>query len=1166
MKFIQLILFSLINLTLSAQSYTMQNATVSDCNAIFTDSDGGPMGEYLHNENYTFTICPSGADSIIMDFTSFCTEMNLDVLRFFDGPDTLSPLIGIPFSGNASVPPQIIATSGCLTIHFKSDASVLCTGWAASWQTIINAPANPIFDPIPAQACNTTSVTFTLDQQVLCNSLTTANVNIFGSVGQTVSNISGVGCVTNTSNTIQIDFTPGTTQNGTYQIQLNANFTDDCGNIWPLTAFGSFTVDGCPISAEIIADDANDTICLGQCVNLTANAWDGDGNYSYVWNNGLASNAGPHNVCPVITTTYQVTVTDGTSAPTGVATKTIYVIQPVIMPNDTTVCQTTPTFDLDATPNIGFWTGPCFGNDTLQGIFHPFWCGTGVKTVTFNYYGCQSTMDITIDPNNFWTSSYLHCPGSPAFNFSNNNPGGTYSGTGITDSIAGTFDPTISGSGSFQITYTNAPCPDRTRWVTIGTVNMPGDDTICSNSGLYEPNINPKGGIWTYPANPAAITNWYWCRFNPITAGPGTHELLYTTGSCVDTLKITVFDVDAGNNLLRCVSNSPFNLTGFSPPGGVWSGMGITDSINGTFDPGASGGIDFNPWLTYTINGCSDSRRIYVRNTVIPVDPLPSFCDYDGDFTLNSANTGRTPWSGTWSGIGITNSTSNGTFSPAVAGVGTHTIYYEVNSCPDSTQVTVYQNANLRDTIVCTAEGIFDIPTSNPGGTWSGNGIVNPLNGSFLASQASDGIHTINYITPDGCAYNMNITVTILPVLNINGLPNSWCLADTNFIINAIPLGGNWSNTTTDSIFNPIQEGTGLFNISYSMGTGACLVSTSASISIDDTLLVTTFFADTTICLDDYVRIGATGNGGNELNYTYSWSNGIGNSSQNVVQPGSSTTYTITLNDGCSDEAVATSQVNIQTDFNLSFITSEMKCFDETGTAEAIVSPTGFYNYEWNTSPTSNGDAIIGKAGTSYKITVTDANNCVKEEHIEIPSYEKLIADFTVSPNDACLDLLNADFYFIDQSTGATQGNWSFGDGSNIDYVSANNITHTYQDTGTFIVYLQVQNEADCSGNVTKTVCVTPKTLVLAPTAFSPNGDGNNDIFFIHAIGIGFVDFTIFDRWGEKVFRSENIKNGWNGTFRETKMEVGTYTWQAEFHSLENNNTQTEKGNFQLIR
>ena len=133
-----------------AQSYSISNATVNDCYADFTDSDEGNSvmpSFYGHNEDYTFSICPSGADSIVLSFASFCSELNLDVISFYDGPDLTSPQIGISYSGIVNIPP-IIATSGCLTVHFVSDASVACEGWQASWTSIITTPDNPTFAPI----------------------------------------------------------------------------------------------------------------------------------------------------------------------------------------------------------------------------------------------------------------------------------------------------------------------------------------------------------------------------------------------------------------------------------------------------------------------------------------------------------------------------------------------------------------------------------------------------------------------------------------------------------------------------------------------------------------------------------------------------------------------------------------------------------------------------------------------------------------------------------------------------------------------------------------------------------------------------------------------------------------------------------------------------------
>jgi hypothetical protein len=87
--FFIVILFSFHNVF--SQTFNMSNLTVNDCNGTFLDSDNTSTGNYNHNENLVFSICPNGADSIIMNFSSFCTEQNLDVITFYDGPNTSSP-------------------------------------------------------------------------------------------------------------------------------------------------------------------------------------------------------------------------------------------------------------------------------------------------------------------------------------------------------------------------------------------------------------------------------------------------------------------------------------------------------------------------------------------------------------------------------------------------------------------------------------------------------------------------------------------------------------------------------------------------------------------------------------------------------------------------------------------------------------------------------------------------------------------------------------------------------------------------------------------------------------------------------------------------------------------------------------------------------------------
>ena len=117
-----------------------------------------------------------------MVFSDFCTELNNDVLRFFDGPDTFSAPIGLDFSGQTQIPP-ILATSGCLTIHFRSDASVSCTGWSAQWEAIIDEPSDRILTSVSNPLCQSNLARFTLDQAVACSALDTAIGQVFGPVG-----------------------------------------------------------------------------------------------------------------------------------------------------------------------------------------------------------------------------------------------------------------------------------------------------------------------------------------------------------------------------------------------------------------------------------------------------------------------------------------------------------------------------------------------------------------------------------------------------------------------------------------------------------------------------------------------------------------------------------------------------------------------------------------------------------------------------------------------------------------------------------------------------------------------------------------------------------------------------------------------------------------------
>lgn len=157
-----------------------------------------------------------------------------------------------------------------------------------------------------------------------------------------------------------------------------------------------------------------------------------------------------------------------------------------------------------------------------------------------------------------------------------------------------------------------------------------------------------------------------------------------------------------------CISEPAFALTGGSPPGGIYSGNGVSnDSI---FDPAAAGVGTHDITYTYTDpQACTNdtTQQITVFDLpAITLDPWPDVCINDDPITLS----GGMPEGGVYSGTGV----SNGIFDPALAGIGTHTITYayeDGNGCSNSAEQTITVNDIPQpdlgpDTAICANQSI----------------------------------------------------------------------------------------------------------------------------------------------------------------------------------------------------------------------------------------------------------------------------------------------------------------------------------------------------------------------------------------------------------------------------------------------------------------------------
>ncbi|SFA91372.1 CUB domain-containing protein [Flavobacterium swingsii] len=164
------------------------NMTTTICTGRFTDV-GEEIGGYRNNENYTFTIAPTGASSVKLTFESFNTELNYDFLRIYDGPTTASTLLGT-YSGT-TIPPVINSSGGSLTLRFTSDNSTTKAGWVASWTccdakeiNITGNGNNVLYNSVTTSTTNNTNF-----GTVSADTTKSFKINNTGSTPLTVKNI-----------------------------------------------------------------------------------------------------------------------------------------------------------------------------------------------------------------------------------------------------------------------------------------------------------------------------------------------------------------------------------------------------------------------------------------------------------------------------------------------------------------------------------------------------------------------------------------------------------------------------------------------------------------------------------------------------------------------------------------------------------------------------------------------------------------------------------------------------------------------------------------------------------------------------------------------------------------------------------------------------------------
>jgi gliding motility-associated-like protein len=223
----------------------------------------------------------------------------------------------------------------------------------------------------------------------------------------------------------------------------------------------------------------------------------------------------------------------------------------------------------------------------------------------------------------------------------------------------------------------------------------------------------------------------------------------------------------------------------------------------------------------------------------------------------------------------------------------------------------------------------------------------------------------------------------------------------------------------------------------------------------------------------------------------------------------------------------------------------------------------GLYQWEPSTnlnSPTSGNPYAFPTESTNYTVYFNDNNNCKDTAEANIfvqqPPIE-WVRDTTI--------IIGESFNLNGEQQGGFTYVWS--PETNLNCTICPNPNANPQNDITY--YLTIQDTMGCNF-ITQNqydVIVLPVSSVDVPSAFTPNGDGSNDIIYVRGWGIKkLLEFSVYNRWGELMFTTNDINVGWDGTFNGKPQNIDTYAYYVRVETYIDVAPLSKKGNFTLLR
>ncbi|MBL0045549.1 MAG: gliding motility-associated C-terminal domain-containing protein [Flavobacteriales bacterium] len=767
--------------------------------------------------------------------------------------------------------------------------------------------------------------------------------------------------------------------------------------------------------------------------------------------------------------------------------------------------------------------------------------------------------------------------------------GGTWTGPGG-GAFSGSYDPATNASGNYTYTVAGTlPCAADQAVVAVTETSSPnagtnGTLTLCANSAPIDlfAQLNggaQLGGSWTDPSNSPHPAN-----FNPAVDPAGSYTYTIAGNSpcssssaqvevTVETAPVpgingstSVCSGDAAFDLFLLLDGSPdANGTWTSPGGGVSTGV---------FDPSSS----IQGVYTYIVSGIACGAEQATVTVGVSVGPNAGqnnsivLCETQAPFALISSITGSPDAGGTWTAPG--GGVFSGTLDPANAQPGNYT--YTVSSsssCPDAqAEVTVSISASVSaglvgDLSLCNTSGPVQLfgslgGTPDIGGTWTAPG-GGAFDGSFDPSVDAAGVYLYIVQAVDPCpASSAAVTVVVQTAPNAGENASSALCSDAaNLdlfgVLNGAPQpGGSWTgpdDQPSTGIFDPASSLVGAYSYEVT-GLFPCLA--DAAIVVMSVSQAPDAGGDAAITLcsnEDPFTLQSLLTGTPDTDGAWAFPDGT--MFNGIVDPASSPsgayTYTVLSPAPClSDQAIVNVVIN-QLPAPVIVVETDGGCAPVSATFTNGYAGFGSCYWTFGNDSASSECApptVIYENAGSYSITLTmDAGNgCAASVSLVngVQVFTQPVASFTVLPEN--LNTGAPEAFFQNNSTGALAYLWEFGDlGSSTEPQPS--FTFPDQLEGSYPVCLSAFVSENCMDTICTDVFVPAGAGLFVPNAFTPDGDGMNDVFTPYVAGISADSYQllIFDRWGQSLFSTTRIGDGWNGTFGDGSLTPeGVYVWR----------------------